>query len=100
MDKETEHTGVSELEHPHTRSEIEYTYEHVDERPEPESDMYRVVGVLEMVDRPTHKNVYYVPAEELDTFMKNHSPQVAEEFVDVQPISREQAEQELDEYRD
>ncbi|APX97565.1 hypothetical protein [Natronorubrum daqingense] len=87
-----EHTGVSEA------GDIPYTYEHVDEKPHPDSDVYRVTCILDLVDRPTHKNTYYVPSGRLESFFTGHS-QTGENVIDVTPIDREQAEQELDEYR-
>lgn len=101
-DEGDEHTGVSTVPvAPGTDdTTVEYTYEHVDETPEPEGDFYRVVGVVELKDRPTHRNAYYVPAEDLDRFVRGLSTEVFEEIVDIQPASEERVERELEAYRD
>ena len=91
----SEHTGVDSVQ------DIPRTYEHVDGPPEPSAPVFRVTAYIEYVDLPIHQNTYYVPAPRLDGFLKRSvSPQFAERVVDVQPMTAEQAESEVDEYRD
>lgn len=84
-----EHAGVSEA------GGVPYTYEHVDEEPQPDFDVYRVTCVLEAVDRPTQKNTYYVPSDRLDSFFDSYS-QSGERVVDIDPMDGEEATRELD----
>lgn len=83
-----EHTGVGDVRG------MPYTYEHVDERPDPSASVYRVVGIVHYVDLPLHKNVHYVEARRFDEFM-NSWGQHGEELVDVQRMTYLEAEQEF-----
>lgn len=78
---------------------VEYTYEHVDEEPEPSCEMFRAVGFVEYVDRPLHKNVYYIPSELLDAFVENWGMH-GERLVEVEQITKERARRELGEHQE
>jgi len=100
-DPPEEHEGVSSrvIDARFDGREVEYTYEHADEPPTTDADMFRVVGVINYTERPTHKNVHFVPGDGLDAFLEEYS-KVAEQYVDIRPVTEEQARRELDAYRD
>jgi hypothetical protein len=88
-----DHTGVAD------NRGIPYTYEHVEEWPEPSAEVYRIVGVVGLVDRPFHKNVYFVEADRLNEFF-NDWGEHGEQVVDIQPVSHADAEDEILEFGD
>ena len=100
-DPPEEHEGVSSgaIDPRFDKREVEYTYEHVDELPETDADIFRVVGVNDYTERPTHKNVYFVPGDGLNAFLEGYSKS-GERYVDIRPVTQEQARRELDAYRD
>ena len=75
---------------------IPYTYEHVEEPPEPPAEVYQVTSRIMFVERPIHKNVYFVEADRLAEFLMNPAQ---EEIVDVRPTTYEEAEHRMAEYR-
>lgn len=83
-----DHTGVADSQG------VPYTYEHVDEPPEPQGEAYRVETFIDFSERPTHKNVYFIPAGGLDEFFRGYG-QTFEEVVDIRPVSYEEAEAEF-----
>lgn len=87
-----DHTGVGDS------VGVPYTYEHVEEHPEPEDEVFRVVAELELVDRPIHKNVHFVEAERFPAWIKRHDTQLAEEIISIRPVSRTEAEREFTEF--
>ena len=88
-----DHTGVGDA------LGVPYTYEHVDEPPEASADVYRVVGLVELKDRPLHKNVYFVEADRLNEFF-NGWGEHGERVVDIRPVPYAQAEREFTEFGD
>lgn len=87
-----DHTGVGDA------GGLPYTYEHVEEPPQPPAEVYRVTAYVEYADRPIHKNVYYVPAHRLDTFLLEQS-ETWERVVDIRPTTYEAAESAFAAYR-
>lgn len=88
-----DHTGVS------VAGGIPYTYEHVDGRPDSDDGLYRVTTVIDFASRPVHRNRYYVPASLLDAYLCPSRGEIAEEIVDIRPVSLETAQAEMDGYR-
>lgn len=95
-EKRDEHTGVGSI--PTPVGEYPYTYEHVNECSKPPADVYRIEAQIRFVDRPIHKNVYYVPSEALDFALMGYE-QTGEEIIDIRPISVEEANDEMEWYR-
>jgi hypothetical protein len=95
-DPPEEHKGVSTVPANLPCDEVKYTYEHVEEEPEPDAVLFRVVSFIRYTERPMHKNTYYVPTDALNGFLHEST----EEIVDIRPISEESAQEEIDEYRD
>jgi hypothetical protein len=89
-----DHTGVGDS------VGIPYTYEHVDEPPEPEGEVFRVVAWLEPKDRPIHKNVYFVEADRFPQWIEQHDDSLFEQIASVRPVSRDEAEREFTEFGD
>ena len=77
---------------------VPYTYEHVEERPEPEGEVFRVVAALELKDRPIHKNVYFVEADRFTEWVERHDDTLFEEIVSIRPVSYAEAEREFTEF--
>ena len=87
-----DHTGVGDS------LGVPYTYEHVEELPEPEADVFRVVAQLELKDRPIHKNVYFVEADRFPQWISRHDDSLFEEIASVRPVSYAEAEREFTEF--
>jgi hypothetical protein len=78
---------------------VVYTYEHVPGAPRSNAELYRVECSIPFAKpTPPHRNVYYVPAQRLDEFMRGFG-EAAETVIDVRPITRAQALQELEQFR-
>ena len=45
-----------------------YTYQHVDSPPKSAVEVYRVETFIPFLDVPIHRDVYYVPASDLEGF--------------------------------
>lgn len=91
--KKDEHTGVGDA------GGIPYTYKHVESPPTPTGAVYRVTAYLDYVDAPIHRNVYYVPSDRLDRFVRDHNHQIMQEIVDIRPTTYEKANASFAEYR-
>lgn len=89
-----EHTGVGDS------LGVPYTYEHVEEAPGPEGEVFRVVAELTPKDRPIHKNVYFVDARRFPKWIEQHDARLFEKIVSIRPISRDEAEREFMEFGD
>ena len=83
-----EHTGVSEA------AGIPYTYEHAEEDLTTVASLYRVTSTPDLVDRPPHRNIYFVPGRQLDQFLC----EIPERIVDVRPTTPAAAREHLSEY--
>jgi len=82
------HTGAGEV------GGIPYTYEHAEEELTAVASLYRITSTPDLVDRPPHRNVYFVPGQRLDLFLRE-SP---ERIVDVRPTTPAAAREHLSEY--
>ena len=91
--QQDDHTGVG------ASGGIPYTYEHVDSRPDRADDVYRVTTVIDFAHRPMHRNRYYLPAPLLNAYLRPSRTNLAEEIVDIRPMSFEAARAEMDDYR-
>lgn len=87
------HTGVGDI-----AGHYEYTYEHAEEPPEGDSDFYRITTYNNYTDRPIHVNKYYLPPQHLDRFFLDYH-QTGERVVDIRPVTEDEAESEIEEYR-
>jgi hypothetical protein len=83
-----EHTGVSEA------GGIPYTYEHAEGELTAVGSLYRITSTPDLVDRPPHRNIYFVPGRQLDQFLRE-SP---ERIVDIRPTTPAAAREHLSEY--
>lgn len=76
---------------------IPYHYEHVEDVPTSQEEVYRVEAYIGYSNIPTHKNVYFVPSEWLDSFFSSYS-ETFEKVIDIRPVDWEEAEDELSDY--
>lgn len=87
------HTGIGKS------GRAPYTYQHVDAPPERRADVYRIETFVPFRRPiPLHRNVYYVPAADLDRFFDGWD-QHAETVVDIRPLMAAEAIDELRSFR-
>ena len=88
MPSNDEHTGVSEV------GGIPYTYEHAEEELTAVGSLYRITSTPDLVDRPPHRNVYFVPGQRLNEWLCEYP----ERIVDIRPTTPTAAREHLSEY--
>jgi hypothetical protein len=87
------HTGIGKS------GRVPYTYQHVERPPAAGAEVYRVQTYIPFVaPTPLHRNVYYVPADQLDDFFESWGEHGAI-VVDVRPMSIADALLELEQFR-
>jgi hypothetical protein len=80
-----EHTGIN------VHDGVVTTYQHIAEEPGPPAPMYRVESFIPyLAPRPIHREVDYVPANQLDEFF-NRWGEYAAVVIDVRPITPAEA---------
>jgi hypothetical protein len=87
------HTGIGK------DAGVPYTYEHIDGAPVAGAAVYRVETYIPF-EKPTplHRDVYYVPARDLDRFFEGWGEH-ATVVVDVRPLTVAEAIEELRAFR-
>ena len=86
------HTGIGR------DGRIPYTYQHVSSPPKSAVEVYRVVTFIPFLDVPIHRDVYYIPAADLDAFFEGWGEH-ATVVVDVRPLTVAEALEELRSFR-
>ena len=86
------HTGIGR------DGRVPYTYQHVDSPPQSAVEVYRVETFIPFLNVPIHRDVYYVPAADLDAFFQGWG-QHATIVVDVRPLTAAEALEELRRFR-
>jgi hypothetical protein len=86
------HTGIGR------DGRVPYTYQHVDSTPKSAVEVYRVETFIPFRDIPIHRDVHYVPAEDLDAFFEGGGEH-ATIVVDVRPLTTAEALEELRRFR-
>jgi hypothetical protein len=86
------HTGIGR------DGRIPYTYQHVDSPPKSAVEVYRVETFIPFLDVPIHRDVYYVPASDLEGFFDGWGEH-ATIVVDIRPLTTEEALDELRTFR-
>ncbi len=82
------HTGIGKS------GPTPYTYQHVGSPPESAAEVYRVETFIPFLEIPIHRDVYYVPAADLNGFFEGwgeHETIV----VDIRPLTTAAALEEL-----
>ena len=89
---EDRHTGIGR------DGRVPYTYQHVDSTPKSVVEVYRVETFIPFLDVPIHRDVYYIPAADLDAFFEGWGEH-ATIVVDVRPLTTAEALEELRRFR-
>lgn len=87
------HTGIDKF------AGVPYTYEHVARPPHAGAEVYRIETYIPLVQpRPIHRDVYYVPARQLDSFFDGWEEH-ATTVVDIRPLTMADALAEIRAFR-